>query len=469
MKIHWQAAAIAVFASIVSYIYFSPFVHNFFTFDSFKYLENIYAGPKAVMLGYNAFRVVSNFMWYPLYFASGLDPAGYNIFNDFLFALNAFLLYVATLKLWEEKELSFLIALLFILNVTYSDAIFWQMSMSTLLCAALYFCTLITYIVYRKSGNIRYWFATLSLYTITMFTKEDAASFPFVVVLMEILYFDGLNDLKALLKRITPFIIIIACYIIVSNTVFHLLGVQPETAKFFKIRPLYSIFAGYSVFFLDPQGELSLISPYIYATALGAFVSLFLVKNKKIMLFGYAWIFVTFLPQSLSAIGQFQTKYIFNSISRLLYLPAVGASVVAAVLLLQLKRWFPPKAAWGCICIFISFFFWINYSRVQIRGNQWRDAGEPTKQFLNVMKQQIPDFPPNTYVFVTDPPTGRAYMQQALRVFYRNPTITWIADPLTFTPPPGSLALLLICNWQNDAGDLRIDIIPFNSALLSRI
>lgn len=466
MKKYGHATTVIIIAIAVSFVYFSPFINNFFSYDSFRYIENIFSGPKAVMVGYNAFRVVSNFMWYPLYYFSGLDPSGYNIFNYSLFGINSFLLYLVTARLWGEKELSFLIATLFVLNVTATDAVFWQMSLSTLLCAFFYLLALLSYISFRQSGNRYCWHSTILIYIVAMFTKEDAASFPLVVVLIEVFFFGGLDNIKSTLKKVLPLCLVIAGYIIISNTVFYFLGVVPETAKFFKIRPLYSIFAGYSAFFLHPKGVLNLSNPYIYVTAVAVVGSLFLIKNKKLLIFGYLWIFVTFLPQSLSAIGQFEQKYIFNSISRLLYLPVVGVSIVFALLLMQLKAMLPMRAGYCLVVVFLGLFLNFNYSRVQERGTEWRNEAEPVRVFLTELKKKVPQFPPNTDFFAINGPTGRAYMQQSLRAFYGNPTMTWIVDPTTYIQKPGRTAILFDVKWSGPQSIYAIDIVQFSLAEL---
>lgn len=464
MKRQWQFIAIALFAPIISWIYFAPFIHNFFAYDSFRYIENLFAGPKAVMVGYNAFRVVSNFIWYPLYAISGFDPTGYSLFNCSLFAVNAVLLYLLTVKLWGDKGFSLLAATLFVLNATPSDAVFWHMSMSTLFCTALYLLTLIVYVTYRQGGNNRYRLGALALYTVTMFTKEDAASFPLVVALIEVFYFNDLHDVKGLLKRVTPYCLVIVGYIVISNSVFFFLGVELETAKFFKFRPYYALFGGFSAFFLAPDGrlDLSAANPYIYLTVIAAIAAFFLVRDRKLLLFGYIWILVTFLPQSLSAIGQFEPKYIFNSISRLLYLPGVGVSIVLALLLSQLDRVMPKKAALVATGVLLALFFSMNYSRVQKRGTEWMEEAEPVRVFLTELKKLVPQLPRNTYFYSINGPTGRAYMQQSLRACYGNPTITWIVDPTRYLPKPGETALIFDVAWMDRDRIYRIDIVPFS-------
>lgn len=473
MKKHWQLVAIILFAASVSWVYFAPFVNNYFVYDSFRYISNLFAGPKTVMLGYNAFRLVSNFIWYPLYALSGFDSTGYNIFNDVLYALNAVLLYFLTLKLWGEKEFSLLAAALFALNATASDAVFWHMSLSTLLCTVFYLLTLTAYVIYRKEGKRNYWYLAFVLYIIAMFTKEDAASLPFIVILLEVFYFGKLTDFKDLLRRVIPFCLVVISYLIISNSVFYLVGVVPETVKFFKVRPLYSLLGGYTALFLDPKGGVNPVftNPYIYLTVIAVIGSFFFVSNRKLLLFGYLWIMMTFLPQSFSAIGQLDPNIIFNSISRLLYLPVVGVSIVYALLLLQLKQVFSPKIAWSAIGVVLALFLWLNYSRVQSRGVEWRDEAEPGRVFLIELRKIVPEFPPNTFFFVFNRPTGRAYMQQSLRAMYGNQTITWIVDPSTYVPRLGDTAILMGVNWADGRQDRihSIDIVPFNRENLAEM
>ena len=439
--------SMVVVSLVVTFLYFNEFRYNFFAYDSFRYIENLFHGPKTVMLGYNAFRVVSNFMWYPLYWISGFNPLGYNVFNNLLYALNAILVYIFTLRLWERKDLSFLCATIFVMNVAAADAVFWHMSMSTLLCASFYLSTLIAYIQYLKSNRQWLWWTSLGLYLVAMFTKEDAASLPFILVLVDVFYFQGIKNLKVIIKKVIPFCAIIVFYLASSTLVFKMLDIQPETAKFFKFRPLYSLLAGYSSFFISPNGVLRPDNPFIYLTLVAIVLTFIFVKDKRLLLFGYAWIFFTFLPQSLSAIGQFETKYIFNSIGRLLYLPVAGSSIVIAVFLLELKERFSSKIYLGLVAGFLIFFFGINYTRVQRRGGDWRDEAAPVAQFLAQLKKVMPAFPPRSYVYVIDPPTGRAYVQQSLRAFYRNPDITWIVDPQLYRKKSDENAFLITTTW----------------------
>ena len=38
---------------MVTFVYYGPFLHNYFTFDDFALIEHAVQGPKATLLGYN--------------------------------------------------------------------------------------------------------------------------------------------------------------------------------------------------------------------------------------------------------------------------------------------------------------------------------------------------------------------------------------------------------------------------------
>jgi hypothetical protein len=446
----------AVVALAVSLSYYYPFLGSFFSFDDFKYIENFFKGPVDVLLGYGNLRVVSNLAWWPLYAVSGTDPFFYNLFAVIMHAANGVLLYVVLRRFLKNRFLALACALLFLLNAVGCDALFWKAASNTLINVFLYLATLHLYLLYRETGSRRYFGFSIAMYLLAVFSKEDAASMPFVLVLIEVLFFGGLRNWKRTAMLVAPFAAAIILYILAGKVVFdYALHVPVEHAKFFKIRPLHSLLTCWSVFFLAPEGVLNLRNPMIYVT--GAFIvaSFFYVEDKKLLCLGYGWIFFAFLPQSFTTLGQLEPKYIFNSVSRYLYITSIGSSLVLGAVLLQVKERLGGKIAAAVVTTFFACFIFLNYQMVQARGTEWMTQAEPTARFLKAMKATIPSFPRNADVFVVDAPTGRAYVQQSLRAFYGNPEITWIVDPRTYVPRPGATPYFIVCHWRSD---LEVDL-----------
>ncbi len=461
MKQDQRAGLLFVVVAItVTTLYYWQFIGNFFSFDDFKYLENMYVGFSSVALGYGALRLVSNLSWWPLFQVSGLEPAGYNLFALFLHIANATLLFAMLLRLLGDRTIAFLAGTFFVASVAGADALLWKATNSSLFCLLFYLLALDRYIASRQTGEKKPFIAALVLFGLAMFSKEEAASFPLVIVACELIFFKGWDDKAGLMRRVAPFAAVIVGYMVLNAVVFDLIMQrQAEPARLFKLRPLYSLLGGGTVFYLGPDGFINPHHPLVYVSAAFVAVSVLFVKERRLLFFGYLWIFCAFLPQSFTGLGQFEPRNLVNSISRYLYITSIGSAVVYTAILCDLRkrmghRWWQSLSL---LCLVV--FFWFNYGRVTARGNEWRQQGEPMKVFLTEIRKSIPQFPPKSYLFVNNPPAGRAFVQQGLRAFYGNPDITWIVDPATFRPKPGDTALLIDCLWQQD-GNVKLDFYP---------
>lgn len=423
--------AFAFVATVVIISYYAPFVNNFFIYDDFKYIENIFSGIISTLFGYNTIRFVGNISFLPLHFLSGFNPIGYNIFNLIIHFINSLMLYLLLNRLFKNSLLSFFAGIIFVASATASDAVLWKTANCNLL--SLMFCLITFYLYVRWRQELRrpLFLWSLLTYTLAMFSKEDSASLPLLFLLAEILFWKGWKDKLSLFKRLTPYSVIVLFYIFTSLILINVFGIYLETfQRFFKIRLLYSLFGGYTVFFLHPDGFLSLASQSIYIALALISVSFLLVKERKLLWFGYGWIFISFLPSSLSGLGQFEPIYLFNSISRYLYTVSVGSAIVFSVILLSIKERFSQKVFMITSMSFFVVFILINYGRVNERGKKWQEGGILMKIFLSNFKNLQPSLSENSSVHIINSPIGRAYIQQSLRAFYGNPKIYWVDDPI---------------------------------------
>jgi hypothetical protein len=458
--------ALLTVVSVVTAVYYGPFIDNFFTYDDFGVIERVLVGPKAVLLGYNyILRIVANSVWLPLYHFFGFDPRGFNLFSIVLHLLNALLVYFMVVRLFADRGVAVISAAFFAATAVGADAILWRAANSTLLNLFFYLLTLTAYVEYRRNGQRRYYLGALLLFVLAVLSKEESASLPFVAALFEVLFFGGFKDFKGIVRRTLPFAAIVIINVIVNYLIlYQFLHVKSELVTHSAFRPLHSLFSSWAVFFLAPDGHLKMNDPRIYATAIILPALLFWVKDRRLMLFGLGWVFLSFLPQSLSSLSQFEPKYIFNSVSRHMYLPSVGAAFCYAVVLRDVwQRWGKAIGYLLSVVVF-ALFIWHNYGSMNSRGKAWAEDGKPVKVFLTAMKERVPQFPQDTWFFALNGPTGRAYMQQSLRAFYKNPTITWIVDPMKYVQQPGQTALLLDVHWASLDKIYYIDIVPFSLA-----
>ncbi|KAB0668835.1 hypothetical protein F6V30_15120 [Oryzomonas sagensis] len=459
MKIDWKYVGVFALAAVAaSFLYYYKFLNNFFVDDDFKYLENMFHGPLAVLLGYGTIRVVSNTVWWPLYALSGLDPFGYNLFGVVMHAVDSVLLCIFLMRLTGDKILAAICGGIFVLNSVGCDALFWKAASNTLINVFFYLITLYLYVVYRQEGSRKHLLLSIASYLVAMFSKEDAASMPFIILLLELTFFDGLRSVKETIMRTVPYAAVIVAYALTNHLVFNvLLNTSAEHIQFFKIRPLHSLLTPWSVFFLRPEGFLKPDNPAIPATIIGIVASFFWVKNRKLLYFGYGWIFLAFLPQSFTSLGHLEPIYIANSISRYMYITSIGSSLVLGAVMVRLREKFSRTVFLCGVVIFFSLFIPLNYGLVQARGVEWQNGNEQTARFLVAIKKIIPVLPPKTNIFIEEPPAGRAFIQQALRAFYGNTDITWISDPIHYVHQPGVNSFLVTCLWGYE-GELSLHV-----------
>jgi len=433
----------------ISFLLFARFIDNFFCYDDFRYIENNFHDLVRILLGYNALRVVSNVVWAPMYGLFGFNPVGYTLVNITLYALNAVLVFYFIQVVFKNRTVAFFSGLFFVLSAVGSDVIFWKCVINSLLCLCFYLLTLITYVRFRESGNRKFLLLSLGCYCFAMFSKEEAASLPAIILMLEFLFLSGGLLNRNVWMRILPYCGIIVTYLLLNKVVFSWLALAPaELAKLYQIRPLYSLVGGFCAFFLSPSGVLRDINPLAWFAGIAVPASLFLVKDKKLLLLVLGWVIFTFVPQSLSSLGQFEPKYLANSIGRYLYIVSIGPALMYAALLADLKERLNRKTFCLVAVLIIATFGWINYENVQQRGQQWKSEAAPIALYLSTLRNFMPSFPPNSYVYVDYPPTGRAYVQQSMRAYYRTPSITWIMDPQSFRCKPGDRAFLINVFWE---------------------
>jgi len=436
-------------ASGISVLFFAGAIDNYFAYDDFRFIENNYQGIKQILLGYNTLRLFSNALWAPLFYLFGFNPIGYNLFNIGLYALNAILLFQFIRTLTNDRTLAFFTGIFFVASSVGADVVLWKCANNSMLSLCFYLLTLIAYLRFRENKNSRNILLSLAFYCVAMLSKEEAASLPAIILLLEILFPSG-ERWKAIALRVLPFCLIIMSYLLIDKIVFHWLVADPSAlTPLFKIRPIYSVFGGFSSFFLSPSGVWQPNNVLTYFSVMAIVLAMIFTKNRKLLIFAFCWIIITFLPQSLTSLGQFEPKFMPNSISRYLYIVSIGPAMVYATLLSCAKEKL-NRNAFVCMSVAIlAIYGWINFNRVQERGLQWRIETAPVAIFLAELSKLVQTFPPNSFIYVDNPPTGRATVQQAMRGFFRNPSITWIIDPYQYKPKAGQRAFIIVVYWQD--------------------
>lgn len=422
---------VAVAATAISLLWYGPFLETFFVLDSFYFLEfNSVGGLKEQLFGYGNLRVVTPLLWKYLYKIAGNNPAWYSSISLLFHIANAFLLYIVIMQLLQNRFVAILSSIFFVSYAAGCDAVLWKAALSSVAVLFFYLLVLYFYLLWRHRAKKKYMGFVFLFFLLGILTKEIIASAPFMILLIEFIFFRGTKKAGELFKLLVPFFFIILAYIALSLFFTFFLDIkQGNFVGLGNYNPLHSFFAGFTVFFLSPKGILANDYGPLYAFILFVPLSFFVVNNKKVLCFGYLWVFISFLPQSLASITSFESPYLANSVSRQLYSTAVGPALVYALFLDGIRKKLPFKIFILFLSVFILGSLYINYKRVEDRGGEWGYYGFHNKRFISALKDVMPTMEDKTYFFVFDRPAGRAFIQSALRAFYKNPEIYWVDDP----------------------------------------
>ena len=443
MKFNRKLFYYYIFATaLVAVVYYGRYRREFFMLDDFFYLDNVITGGfGTVMLGCSSLRIISNTSWLPLHAIGGLDPLVYNIFSLLMHILNGVALFILIRELARDDRLAFLAGIIFSLTAAGCDAVFWKSANSTLLSFFFYISSLICYVRYRREGLGLYYRLSVAVFVIAMFCKEESASLPLVLVFIESVYFQEARDYKKSLRAAAPYIAIVLLYLVLGRLVFNvLLHSKPDLDKFFEIRPLHSLFGGWAVFVIRPGQTVTPYSVASYTAALGVVASLFWVKDRRLLLVGYGWIFLTFLPQSLSNLGQLdEGNYaVISSLSRYLYLPSAGASIIFAAALIRFSEVSSKKVFIGILAVFLTAYAVWNFNLVQNRGDEWHSYEDSSRLLVYGLKEGSRALPPNALVYIDsgDSPIRGFYLRSLFRAFYNRKDIK-----ISPKPGPGVVTL----------------------------
>ena len=223
---------IAVIAVLTLLVYCNSFTAPF-TLDDFGSIVNNYAihNPldfKAIWEFYSN-RFVLYFTLSLNYYLHGTMVAGYHITNVAIHILNGFLVYliinnILGLSHFRHKLsgryrniVSILSAFIFVCHPVQVNAVTYIVQRTASLAAMFYFLAVYLFLRYRLTNKARYFVLMMVSIVLAMFTKENTFTIPFMLLVIELMFF--LNDGKTTWsKRVIVFLIIFATLPIIPCT-----------------------------------------------------------------------------------------------------------------------------------------------------------------------------------------------------------------------------------------------------------
>jgi len=217
--------------SVLALIIYSNSFTAPFTLDDFSSIEDNYAirNPfdlKAIWNFYsNRFVLYYTISWN--YFIHNTYLEGYHIVNLAIHILNGYVYYLILIKLLGlehfenkpqgkyKKVISLLCALIFIAHPFQTNAVTYIIQRTASLASLFYMAALLFYIKMRSENKTRYIIHVFLFTILAMFTKENTITIPFMIALIEFMFF---MDKKGWLKRIAILMPIFATIPIIPGT-----------------------------------------------------------------------------------------------------------------------------------------------------------------------------------------------------------------------------------------------------------
>lgn len=336
---------LGVYLALASFAYrliFSP--SFFFLFDDF-YL--IHVGRMASLLSifregfigfYRPLAFVTLAMDYKLW---GWDyPLGYGLSNLLFHVFSSFLAFLIIKRLSVNQVFAFFTGLLFVLHFRHTESVTWISGRFDVLSTFFYLFAFYVYLISLETSKGRFYALSVTFFALSLLTKEMAASFPIVILLVEIFTHRknifNRHTIRQILLKLFPLLLVLVMYVFARQTV--LKGMISAYGNVLADLTPQSILETYYECFL------SLLLPY-FSPGLAPAVGLMLVvvislqlglkRSPQLLLLLGAFI-VSLIP-----VISFDVCLICTRGERFLYLPSFFFAGVVVLSLLELPKLWP--------------------------------------------------------------------------------------------------------------------------------
>jgi len=183
---------------------------------SLKFIPLYFTSPHALSTqesgGANLYRPFTVLSYAFDYFLWKLNPMGYHITNLMLHIFNSILVFYFILILTKDKNISFFSSVIFLAHPVQTEAVSWISGRSSILFLFFYLIALISYIAYKDKKIFYLYLISVITFLFSIFSKEMAASFPFILISYDILY-GGNEKMMPRVLRYFPYFLILEFYL----------------------------------------------------------------------------------------------------------------------------------------------------------------------------------------------------------------------------------------------------------------
>ncbi len=348
-----QPWLIALLIGIITFIILSPSLKGDFVFDDTGY---IVGNPLVVSKTIEAKKIFTSVAakedYYPItmltlawnYHQGKLDTTGYHLGNLLLHILNTLLVFLFIFLITNRNLLmATIVSFFFGIHPMHVESVAWITERKDVLFLFFFLSGLITYLRFRDSKKIVWYFITLFLFILSCLSKGTAVVFPFILILTDYLLQKEINK-KAIFDKI-PFLVLSFLFMFIT---FKLHQNSASNEVLFRISFFHRILSAsfqllmytlkliipfnLSVFYQNPdENNLSFIfyiSPFILIGA--AFALFYFLRKEKEIIFGVMF-FVISIALMLQLIPTGKGNFIMAD--RYTYLPSIGLFFVIAYIM----------------------------------------------------------------------------------------------------------------------------------------
>ncbi len=442
-----------ILAVIVS-ILFLPILRNYFFYDDF-FMLGWYRNHDSVRTaileqfnqGYGIRFLLDVYLWgkFKLF---AWNPVPYFVISIIQHYLVTILFYILTMLLVDNKLTAFLASIIFAVAFSHYEVITWITGSNISFVVILYLSSMISFLKWLEGAPIPWYFGSLILLGMALFTGEYAVTLPLILLVMYFC-FSPSKSLKKGIFTFGPIFLIVMVYIILELGL--LFAGTSEGTKSGGFYPGVHMLPAFSnlAYLLIPNVNIARIANYLTSISpllprlLSALsylmVILFLGVTIWIVFWGarlqrffLLWVYLSFSPFTLWVNSD------LSQAPRYLYIPSLGFSVLLSFLILWISNLLRERGWKQRTVLTVLLLSWMIYSAVPYYFIQYQDYknGEVKKDIIEQIQQLYSSFPQDSKIYIGVPAEKYKDLEYAIPQFYDTLVNVYTIPPNEYLPGP---------------------------------
>lgn len=201
---------------LISVLAYQKMFSIYFLSDDFNLLlgSSNWLDPKA-----GFFRPIPHLLVHLCYRLFGMIPLPFHLLSFLFHYGNAVLIYLILKKMWRKPLFALIGGLLFASNFLVSEAVFWISAQTTLLVTFFYLLGIYLYMNFLAKRRGRYYALVILCFICALLCKENAVTFPLVILLVDICFHAEDRSRPRLfpaVRRAAPLFLLAAGYLLLK-------------------------------------------------------------------------------------------------------------------------------------------------------------------------------------------------------------------------------------------------------------